>query len=52
MRSVSTKEQRIKRVTDAEELTLWDGSKMVRMGPNSVTVVHEERRTWSGHAFA
>ncbi len=27
---------------DAELAALWDGSKMVKVGPNGVTVVHEE----------
>jgi len=27
---------------DAELAALWDGSKIVKVGPNGVTVVHEE----------
>jgi hypothetical protein len=27
---------------DAELTALWDGSKMLKVGPNGVTVIHEE----------
>jgi len=30
---------------DAELAALWDGSKMVKVGPSGVTVVHEEHGT-------
>lgn len=33
---------RISVLEDAELAALWDGSKVVKAGPNGVTVVHEE----------